>query len=73
MVKQDLAKEVFHCFSRKHLHESGHDSKNNSHVLSARVREIARDALKISEVDLDEFFEEEQPDKVSILGVIVIP
>lgn len=56
-------------------HLPGSDSKHGSNTrsrLSARVREIARDALKLSEVELDDFFEEEQSDSVSTNHVLVI-
>lgn len=47
-----------------HLCQSGHDSEHESDI-SARVREIARDALKMSEIDVDMFFEEKLSGKVS--------
>lgn len=39
--------------------------------MSARVREIARDALKMSEVDLNDFFGEKSTDKVVQVHLII--
>lgn len=58
-----MARELFSHSSIRH-HKSGYDSKRESDI-SARAREIARDALNMSEVDLNTFFEEKLPGKVS--------
>lgn len=46
------------------LSKSQHGSTDESHV-SAKVREIARDTLMLSEGELDDFFKEEPSDNVS--------
>ena len=52
-----------HHFPVYHSHEAEHVSPLKKHV-STRVREIARETLKMSELDLDDFLGEKPTDKV---------
>ena len=52
-----------HHFPVYRSHESEHVLQINKHV-STRVRAIARETLKMSELDLDDFLGEQPADKV---------
>ena len=66
---QDLAGKLFYHLHREKFSESQHDSTDNSHI-SAKVREIARDTLMLSEGELDDFFKEEPSEHVSKFIII---
>ena len=66
-----MARELFHHFHGKTVQKCEHNVEDKGYV-SARVMEIARSALKMTDVDLEDFFGEDQQVTLSVMIIIVL-